>query len=298
MPYAFALVVGQVGYGDVHAISNEERGLALALIALGGFVFALVVGRMSTLSQDVMNVVEINYQKRLGVVETLNEFRNVPRALRMKIRDFYTMMYQETLYSHQERTHEELPSSLQRSLLLHTYQDVLESLPMLLFGSNALRYAVLRRFQQQFVLENDWILLRGDIVETSYFIRKGGASFVCQDTGRAMASVEMGASFGLHWMVAPLTEADLLAQRLKTKRATDPTRLPVLTGEQLAADQRNIEDEVFQWSFPDLNIDIDNALICPTRSPPMGWDPAHCTEADIEKLRSKCSGSPACFLGH
>lgn len=228
------LMFGQVGYGDIAAVTDLERGVSLlfiicgkcllpppsflllvyshvALLILffllsqcvaGGIAFALLVGRMTMLTEDVMNVVEIKFQKKLAVTEKVNEFRALPGDVRRGVRSYYNLLYKSTLMA-DHGLDSDLSLGLQRDIREVVYADLSEAFPVFLFGSHALRMALVDRFKQSFSIQDEWVLLAEEKVDRVFFLRTGSAAFVSPHTGRAVANIDTGATFGLTWLVAP-----------------------------------------------------------------------------------------------
>jgi len=81
-----------VGYGDVKAISNAERGLSIFAMLLGASVFGYVIGNVTVMMEN-FDLQSALYREKMDRVKEYLHDREFPPKLAKRIRKHYQYMY-------------------------------------------------------------------------------------------------------------------------------------------------------------------------------------------------------------
>ncbi len=90
--YWSMMTITTVGYGDVHARTLLEKGIAMLCMIVGGFIFGLIIGALSDLSRR-SNPAQKELNKKVGWLSAYMADRRVPQALTRSIRAYFNSRY-------------------------------------------------------------------------------------------------------------------------------------------------------------------------------------------------------------
>ncbi|CAE7881761.1 HCN4, partial [Symbiodinium sp. KB8] len=125
-----AAMLVKVGYGDISAVNDTERGVALLVMLMGGGLYAFMVGSVQTI---IASIDEARQQFDADS-DNLNLFMasvSLPQALRIDIREFFD----QTLQVHRERYYRDilrkLSPMLRKQVAAHCHMAWVTGVPFL-----------------------------------------------------------------------------------------------------------------------------------------------------------------------
>ncbi|KAA0162943.1 hypothetical protein FNF31_02999 [Cafeteria roenbergensis] len=128
--YFAASTSSTVGYGDISAVNDTERGVALLVMLMGGGLYAFMVGSVQTI---IASIDEARQQFDADS-DNLNLFMasvSLPQALRIDIREFFD----QTLQVHRERYYRDilrkLSPMLRKQVAAHCHMAWVTGVPFL-----------------------------------------------------------------------------------------------------------------------------------------------------------------------
>jgi len=83
-----------VGYGDVLPGSDEERGLAMFAMVVGGTFYGYVVGSMVSLIHQ-LNLPQEACMKKMQKIHAWIDFHNFPRSIRLRVWHHFKMYFNQ-----------------------------------------------------------------------------------------------------------------------------------------------------------------------------------------------------------
>jgi len=93
--YFATMTITTVGYGDISADTNAERGVAIVMMFLGALFFGYIVST-TTLFLEKYSVQKKEVQEyldKIDVVDAWAKNRKIPRSLNLKIRSYYQVVW-------------------------------------------------------------------------------------------------------------------------------------------------------------------------------------------------------------
>ena len=119
--WAFTTIT-TVGYGDITAKNNWEKGLSILFMVVGMQVFTNVASQLKTWA-DNQNAVELAADNQISLLMGYLKQRQVKEDLQNDIRDFYTIKYRkhETPGFDHDEMLRDLPPTLAEDLAEHLY---------------------------------------------------------------------------------------------------------------------------------------------------------------------------------
>jgi len=124
--YAFVTVT-TVGYGDIHPITDVERGYAIFCTLVGSGVFAFFVGELTSLATTA-HASERAFEEKANEVEEFMSCYRMPKHLRMSIRKYYRKHFKRSWFDVKSIL-EDLSYDLRRDVSLWLRTDLISKVP-------------------------------------------------------------------------------------------------------------------------------------------------------------------------
>lgn len=207
-----------VGYGDVSAHTDRERVFALFVIMAGAVVFAMIVGQMSTLAQD-MNAAQRAHVKKMAQVDAFLKHHNLPRGLRTDVRHYFERMHQLHPIDNEREILSRLSPSLRRTVLVTMHARFVQLFPVFKFDTVGFQSMILGRLQHAYALPGEYVIFMGEVPEQMYFLVEGSVHLVDAD-GKTVVTQKGGSFFG---------EEGVLAGRLAERSVRAATACDMMT---------------------------------------------------------------------
>ena len=134
--------VATVGYGDILTASDYEYLFATAVMLLGAFMYAFLIGNIANLVRN-LDAEQARYFERVEAIGNYLHERHIPPRLNEQVRDYYEYLWAHHRGSRQASHLEELPPPFRLELLVHLTQDLLARVPLFSYCSPPLRDALL-----------------------------------------------------------------------------------------------------------------------------------------------------------
>lgn len=196
--WAYATMTS-VGYGDVKAVTDVERGYSVVIIFLGAMLFAVTVGRMSALQQE-KNATKLKMRKKILSINEFVKFRNLPRDLRARVREYYDFVANGRLYIDEAKLMEDMSPALRRAVALHLNRDILDTVPIFKYGGTGFQMFIVTMLKPVVGLQGEYLVVAGEFVRDMWFLRSGSVQLV-DSTGAVVTTLENGAFFGERWLL-------------------------------------------------------------------------------------------------
>eukprot|EP00899_Mesostigma_viride_P021071 jgi/Mesvir1/28966/Mv17741-RA.2 len=161
-----------VGYGDISANTNAERIVSVFTMVLGGFVFSMLIGSMSSYFRE-SNAVVASISRKKELIHEYLRFRRFNRGFRQRVKDFYERLHKSSQAYDEPKILMELPLGLRMAIMEEMYSKVLRRLP--LFHNQdrffLARFCLGMRFTS--ALPGDLIMEAGDREHCMYLLFTG-----------------------------------------------------------------------------------------------------------------------------
>jgi len=190
MYWAYATLT-TVGYGDISATTQNERVLALLACVGGSALFATIIGMMASL-METDDVRELDLHKKIIEVNLFMSRHAIPNDMRERIRHYYEVMYFNG--GHQEIL-SDLPSHLQRELLLSMYAEFIQLVPFLQDADSSLVTCILEKMFPVTCVPKEFIMIEGELVKNLCVVKSGRVE-VIDPTGVLTRTYGEGSFFG------------------------------------------------------------------------------------------------------
>ena len=179
-----------VGYGDITAVNNLERGFVCALLLLAALSSALVFGNVAVLIQE-FDRSQSRYQSRISAVTEFFKLHKLHPTLEAKTLKYVDAIWGTTRGIDHNAVLAELPNYIRDEIMLSLHQPLVASVKVFRSFSRAFMKTLVRFLKPQAALPGDFIIMEGDKATAMYFIYKGFVQVV-KRLDEELITVELG----------------------------------------------------------------------------------------------------------
>lgn len=164
-----------VGYGDIVAVTNAEKVVAVACMLLGVTVFAYIMGAVTSLIGALNSTSARIAAKRQRVDEFLRA-RMIPSFLGHKVREFYSYLTLKEVANDDSEIIGGLPSRLRTQLILFLFRDTLAK--VLYFEDKPPQFIaeLVMKMRLEFFSPGDFIVVQAEASTEMYIVVEGRLS--------------------------------------------------------------------------------------------------------------------------
>jgi CRP-like cAMP-binding protein len=171
--------ISTVGYGDIVAVDNKERMLAIFIMVIGATAFGYVVANVATVVGN-FNLVELRATERLTQMKEFMKEKNCSVAVIKEITGHFKHVFEHNSSFDEETLLSRLPRRLRTELLLAQHQYTMDKIPFFKHIKNHSRKLfILSIMTKHFADIGRTILKEGEEAEDIVFLVHGKAS-ICR----------------------------------------------------------------------------------------------------------------------
>ncbi|KXZ48358.1 hypothetical protein GPECTOR_28g765 [Gonium pectorale] len=188
---SFLLMIGN----DIGPQNNIERLYCTGILVIGACFYAIVVGHMSLLVNN-MNPTASRHKFKKDIINNTVRYLGAPRDIAGRIDQYFDYL---TTYSHPGPDGmaliSQLPSSMFQDIAIWMYRDLVTKVPLFKECEPAFIAQLVIRLRLAVFLPSEVIFRIGDVGHEMYFITKGHVA-VLNDNGEMLAILHKGGFFG------------------------------------------------------------------------------------------------------
>jgi len=184
-----------IGYGDITPANIPQIAYTICVEIVGVGMFGYMIGNIASLLAN-LDIARSKYQEKINRLNLFLEYRDIPIALRQKLRHYYRYMWESRRGYDENLILKDLPSALQKELALHIHADVIEKVPIFKGASDAFIKEIVMKLTPAMFTPGDYIFREGEIGHNMYFISRGSVEVLSEKTGQVYATLGEGGFFG------------------------------------------------------------------------------------------------------
>ncbi|QDZ19255.1 ion transport protein [Chloropicon primus] len=182
-----------VGYGDIVPGSDSEAVMAVISMIFGVTMFAYVVGSMAVVVTS-LNATARRVKQKIDDLDMFLREKDIDSSLHKKVKDYYGY-YLRNLYAFDEEILLiDMPYSLRKKCLSHTYGKQLKSIPFFVDWDDFAISQIAPYIKNQQFEEGEIVLGEGEVGTHLFFIEMGCVDVLVQQ--RQINQLYRGNHFG------------------------------------------------------------------------------------------------------
>lgn len=193
--YWVVTTVVTVGYGDVVPVNNFEYVFAIAVMLVGAFMYAFIIGNIANLLRN-LDAERSRYYRRVEAIGAYLDERPIPLRLKSQVRDYYDYLWVHHRGAQETTYFAELPPLFRLELLLFLTQDLLAKVPLFQLCPPQLRNALLLALHSYIYAPGIPIAETGVVGHELFFLSRGKAAILSEDRSEYFGTLEEGDYFG------------------------------------------------------------------------------------------------------
>lgn len=161
-----------IGYGDISPITSLEKIVGIFSMAVGGFLFGMLVG---TLSSHITagNIAEQSYRTKIDTAREFLRMKEVPTKVRRRIMAFLDNLYVQNTAFDEGEILAQLPEHMQTELVHHMYHKITASVPFFKHLDDDTTAAVCIKMKPVSCSAQEVISSEGEVGSDMYIVVRG-----------------------------------------------------------------------------------------------------------------------------
>jgi len=184
-----------VGFGDITPQNNLQMIYAIFTELLGIGLYGTLIGNVASLLSK-SDPAHTQYLQNIERLSALINYRDVPKDLQERIRDFYTYIWKKRLGYDEKDFLSGLPSSLKTEVIMHLKKEIVEKIPLFQGAEKDFIAEIAVNLQPVIFMPGDYVFKAGDIGREMFFIVKGEVLVLNAEEDRLITKLTEGNFFG------------------------------------------------------------------------------------------------------
>lgn len=184
-----------IGYGDITPLNIPQIAYTVVIEIIGVGMFGYMIGNIASLLAN-LDIARSKYQEKINRLNLYLEYRDIPIALRQKLRHYYRYMWESRRGYDENPILKDLPSALQKELAMHIHAEVIEKVPIFKGASDAFIKEIVMKLSPAMFTPGDYIFREGEVGHNMYFISRGSVEILSEKSNQVYATIGEGGYFG------------------------------------------------------------------------------------------------------
>ncbi|MBL8032077.1 MAG: ion transporter [Leptospiraceae bacterium] len=184
-----------IGYGDITPLNIPQIAYTVVIEIIGVGMFGYMIGNIASLLAN-LDIARSKYQEKINRLNLYLEYRDIPIALRQKLRHYYRYMWESRRGYDENLILKDLPSALQKELAMHIHAEVIEKVPIFKGASDAFIKEIVMKLSPAMFTPGDYIFREGEVGHNMYFISRGSVEILSEKSNQVYATIGEGGYFG------------------------------------------------------------------------------------------------------
>lgn len=184
-----------VGFGDITAQNNAQMIYSICVELLGIGLYGTMIGNVANLLSQ-SDPAKSQYLENIERLSALINYRDLPKDLQGRIRDFYTYLWKKRLGYDEKSFLSGLPQSLKTEVIIHLKREIVEKIPLFKNAEKDFITEVAVNLQPVIFMPGDYVFKAGDLGKEMFFMVKGEVLVLNATEDRLITKLLDGDFFG------------------------------------------------------------------------------------------------------
>ena len=182
-----------IGYGDIVPSNTEERIVTLLAELCGASIFLYGLTQVTNLIANI-NTADVEFHKLMDQANEYFEFRQIPQALRVKVREFFHYKRASSLFHAEHRLLDHVSDSIRQEMQLWSIRNVMNNTPFLRDANESFVKLIVGKLVRKVFSPREVVMQQGEIGDEMFFIAHGEVEVIAG--GHRVAFLGEGAMIG------------------------------------------------------------------------------------------------------
>ena len=167
----------------------------MLVMIFGVGVYGYIIGHVASLLANI-DPARANYVENMERLSSFMSYRNLPPALRQRIRHYYAYLWEKRLGYDEADIVDSLPPNLKTEVSLFLKRDIIEKVPVFRGASDEFIKEIALHMRPLVFTPGDFVFKAGEQGREMYFISRGRLEVLSKDGGSLYATMTDGDFFG------------------------------------------------------------------------------------------------------
>ncbi len=195
-------VMTTIGFGDFVAITVTERCIAVVSMLLGAGTYGFLIASVTNIVAELNSQKEA-YNRRLHELNQYMDNRQLPRDLRVRVRQYYKYFLSRKVIHSEHDIMFEISSHLRSEVYLNVVQRTMQDVPFLSNRKSETIASLMEKLKPTYFPPEEKVVSEGELGTEMYIITEGSACVFSTRTngpdlcdGLPIAQLKKGDIFG------------------------------------------------------------------------------------------------------
>lgn len=186
-----------IGYGDITPDKQQAEDLlfTMLIMIIGAGAFGFIIGNIATIMSN-LDFARNQYLDKMQRINTFMRYNEIPRSLRERVHGYYSYLWQTRRGFDESSVLTELPPALRNDMEMHLRRDIVAKVPIFRGADNNMLRALVAQLKPRIALPDEFIIRKGEIGESMFFIASGEVDVLGADGKTPVATLTEGNFFG------------------------------------------------------------------------------------------------------
>nr|HPN39848.1 cyclic nucleotide-binding domain-containing protein [Melioribacteraceae bacterium] len=184
-----------IGYGDITPTTNAQIIYTMFVEILGVGIFGYLIANITGIVSK-LDPAKQYYLQRIERLAALVKYRNIPKELQEKIKNYYLYIREKRLGYSESDVLVDLPIGLRNELSLSLKRDIIKKIPLFFDSSTKFIEEIAIHLNTTIVTPGEYLFKAGDEANEMYFLVSGSILILDAEEKTIIANLKHGDYFG------------------------------------------------------------------------------------------------------
>eukprot|EP01029_Cantina_marsupialis_P017203 TRINITY_DN3860_c0_g1_i2.p1 TRINITY_DN3860_c0_g1~~TRINITY_DN3860_c0_g1_i2.p1 ORF type:complete len:501 (+),score=91.30 TRINITY_DN3860_c0_g1_i2:108-1610(+) len=170
--YWGVMTMTTIGYGDLTPVTSIERVYVMINMLFGAFLFAWVVGNMTSIVSNLDTRSRI-YRQKMDALGVYMKYRRLPKHLRLRIRNHFSAKFQRQSFINDKELLNEMSAGLRNEVACCLNRDIISAVPLFAAASDDFLTRLAIVVKPVTYALGDVIISEGEVSNALFILNRG-----------------------------------------------------------------------------------------------------------------------------
>jgi len=186
-----------IGYGDITPDKHQPRQLmfTMLIMIIGAGAFGFIIGNIATIMSN-LDFARNQYLDKMQRITAFMRYNEIPDQISRQVQDYHSHLWRTRRGFNESEILADLPPSLRIEVEMHLRRDIVAKVPFFKDADSTMIRALVAQLKPRIAMAGEYIIRKGDIGESMFFIANGTVEVLAADSKTPVATLTDGSFFG------------------------------------------------------------------------------------------------------